>query len=205
MSAHKAFDKDPLTHILPENLPIALGLKSPGIAERLVTSQLLQRPVQLRIVSALPVPPKKLPQDLAELSSELLMADANALDELCRTMTLLINHRAILATTSGRLLTQIADWCGGRALILSLRERDFPAFARLATLREVPVDALETYALKVKALLIGLLPAAYQERMRLRMSTAAFPEPMPFAPGDPDKACFLSYAAMAREYIHAQD
>lgn len=205
MQPHAALDEALFDHILPENLPAALTLKDAGLAERLASSRLLKESVRARVLSSLPALPEALPAESAELFAELSMTTADALERLCRVMAVLINHRAILATTSGAVLTQIAAWCGGRALILGLQDRSFPVFANFHVLKTVSSGELELYAQTVKDHLVGLLPPAYRARLKLRLAPADFPEPRAFAPGDPDAVYFLRYAIMARECRHAED
>lgn len=205
MQKHSALDEALFEHIPPENLPAALGLKDASLAARLASSPLLKKQIRARVLSSLPPLPHALPSESAELFAELSTTTADTLERLCRVMTILINHRAILATTSGAVLTQIADWCGGRALILGLRDRRFPAFANFRVLKTVSSAELELFAQTVKGYLIGILPPAYRARLKLRLAPADFAEPLSFAPGDPDAVCFLRYALMAWECRHAED
>ncbi|GEM_PF-2822191 len=199
-----AFDEAPLQHVAPANMARALGLRDAGIAARIASSRLLAAEAGGRILSALPPAPAALPPARAQLFAELAMAAPEALSALCRVMTVLINHKAILATTSGAALTEIVDWCGSRALVLGLREARLPAFGEFRVLSTASGELLDLYARKVKAHLIGVLPPAYRERLKLRLVPEELLEPLSFAPGDPDEACFLRYVALAREHGNAQ-
>lgn len=199
-----AFDEAPLAHVLSGNLPAALGLQNGQIALKLAASRFLRPALEARILSALPELPNDLTAENAHLFAAVAMESAEGLDRLCCVMTVLINHKAILGVTSGPMLTEIAAWCGSRALILGLRDASFPAFANFHVLNVASLDALEQYAADVKAHLVGVLPQAYRERLKLRLAPAELCEPRTFSAGEPDEACFLAYAALARGYLNAE-
>jgi len=199
-----AFDEAPLDHIPSENLSAVLGLRNTTIAAKLASSCLLRPAVNHKILSELPALPGELPQATALLCADLLTKDAEKLADLCRITTIMINHKVILCTTSGAVLRDIASWCGEQALLLSLAEKRFPAFKNMQVLNVASRDLLEIYKQKVEGLLLGFLPPAYLERLKLQLKPGELSEPVAFAPDDPDKECFLRYAALAREYSDAR-
>ena len=200
----RVFDEAPLDHILPANLPEALGVRDLGLAAKLASSRLLRSEVNQRILIRLPAAPKTLSPASAAFFANLVMESAESLARLCRVTAVLINHKSILATTSGAVLTEIAAWCGDQALILELPDIRFPAFEALQVLNHASAEALESYSLNVRGRLIGVLPPAYRARLKLRLAPEDFPEPLAFAPGDPDEGCFLRYVALAREHCNAK-
>ncbi len=199
-----AFDEAPLQHVAPANIARALGLNDAGIAARITTSRLLAKEASQRILSTLPSAPAAMPPAHAQLFSQLTMVSSETLSALSRIMTVLINYKAILATTCGATLTEIVDWCGSRTLIMSLCNVHPPTFRAFHILSAASGELLEFYSRKVKGHLIGILPPAYRERLKLRLLSEELLEPLSFLTDDPDEICFLRYVALAQEYTNAQ-
>jgi len=205
MHALRAFDEAPLDYILPENLPVMLGVRDGAIAATLASSRLLRPAINRRIRSELPPLPDAFPSANDRLLAELALESAAELDQLCRVMSVLINRRAILATTSGAVLREIVAWCGDQALIFSLHDARFPDFLEFEVLSVASHELLDAYALRLKAHLLGTLPPAYRKRLELRLASEQLCEPLTFVPGDPDEACFMEYVALARRYRDAKN
>ena len=198
------FDAAPLEYILPDKLPTALGLQNAGIAASLASCRFLRAAVSRRVLSALPALPEELPQARVLLFAELTVKSPEELSELCRVMTIMMNHKSILATTSGVVLREIASWCGDQALLLSLDKTRFPIFASLQVLDTASCELLALYEQKVRGLLFGVLPHAHRQRLELRLRQSDLCEPVAFAPDDPDEAFFLRYLTLALEYCDAK-
>ena len=88
---------------------------------------------------------------------------------------------------------------------MSLHDARVPDFVKFEVLSVASHELLDAYALRLKAHLLGALPPAYRKRLELRLAPEELCEPLAFAPGDPDEACFMECVAMARRYRDAKD
>lgn len=195
----KKLDTDPCDWIAPENLATCLGLRDQSIADQLYDCQFLREHINQRVQMILEPFPRDLSDAQEALFEYLTFFGEQALSELSRKMTLLMNHRAILQTTNGPLLQAIIDWCGTSDVIAPIRSGFLPDFQSFITFSSASLENFDLYSNKIEAYLLGLLPLFYIQRLQLKTKPGQLQEPIHFDDDDPDRICFLNYALMAHE------
>lgn len=196
MSANQ-FDAAPSEYIAVDQASILLGISNQAIVQAVLANRFLKAELDARLRALLQPLPTDIPHDRAKLFNQLIKLPTARLDDLARTMTLFINHQAILCTTEGSGLRAIAQWCGRQDFIEIVRTGGLPVFERWPVLSSAPPETLNLYAVKVRRYLLGLLPASYGQRLQLRFPRNEAPPVAFFTTDDPDRETFLGYALIA--------
>ncbi|WP_420963861.1 hypothetical protein [Brucella sp. IR073] len=189
-------DESPCDYIAAEYIEAMLGV-SGAIVEDLVSNRFLRPLVAERLRACLLPLPEDLPTQLKDLFGFVCISSPDERKELSRYLCVLMNHEAIRKTTNGELLRALADWCSDEAIIYLMRGEALPALRSFRVLSGITRENIELYAVQVDAWLVGCLPQAYHDRLRLRFRPDEQPFSLPLPGDEKDRNVFLDLAMAA--------
>lgn len=195
------FDVAPSKYIDIEQAKRLLNVRRSDLAEMIIENKFLKKEIDLRLRTFLEPIPKNIPAIQAKLFNHITMGSDDLLSSLSYTMAILINHKAILGATDGKILKEIIRWCGRKDLIEIIRRDGVPAFQRFAVLSNATSETLNRYALEMQQYLFGLLPSSYAQRLLLRFPLDSAPSVAFFEMDDPDRATFVDCAVRANSLV----
>ena len=200
----------PSDFVAPERFQVFTGISNPLLANSLWQTAVLRPSIDdfLR-EKLLPLP--SLLGDIASIYEKITFSSQNELISLTRVLSVLINFAAVVATTEGKRLKAVVDWCGIAGVLDVVRNGKLPKFKSFPVLPSISIDMLELHASHILLYVIGALPSGYRQRLLLRFPSGTFSADRAFSADDPDRFVFVKYLQLAASLWpsmgerHAQD
>lgn len=196
MNQVSVFSHRPLDFALPEYHARILGLRSPTIAEALLSTPHLRPDLDARLENLLGEPEDPPAAELA-VCLGILDADLDRLDALSRVVAVLVHAPSLALATDGAVLRLVVAHAGRRSIVKHLRDPESPAFECLPHTLYVTQELLDLYTHQIGRYLLGLIPPRLFQRMLLRFPEGALTQPDSLAARPTDRAALLNLTRIA--------
>lgn len=161
--------------INPAALMQFTGIKTAEIGLALCQSRLLRPTLEHWLAETLPALPDELETGERDLFAHLQCSGAQGLEQVARSVALLINHRLIFLATDGALLRVLVQWCGCEKVVRHAATAKIEGPQAISPLSAFDQNDLMAQSRRIMGGLLGAMPEGYRARLTLRCDPESLP------------------------------